>query len=407
MSETPIHILAVDDDKISRKMIGRALADSGYLLSYAENGKQGLQAATDNPPDIIILDVEMPEMNGFEVCDRLRGQAQTASTPIVFLSSHSSLRERMQGYEVGANDYIVKPFENEHLRAKIQVLARYREEQTRLQTEFDRAQRTAMIAMSGSSELGLAIGFVEKSYAFHQYDDLAEALLQTCQQLQLDCVLMLLDEQQEMNGFALDNVISPLEKEMIEMVDRSQRLVDFGSRTIVNFPNLSLLVKNMPIEDSERYGRMKDLLPILLTAVDNKLNAIRVDQALSQQHAALMRTFAQIRTRLYHLAKNLINKQELGHETLKNLVTDLSTELLGMGLEEDQESYLLARLEQAIDEADEKIDASQLLYLTFTGILENLRQISNQQTLLNELFTEMNTVSEQTKVAEDDNIEFF
>lgn len=407
MPEAAIQILAVDDDKISRKMIGRALSDTEFALSYAENGEAGLEAAQREPPDIIILDVEMPGMNGFEVCDRLRNQALTQNIPVVFLSSHSSLRERMQGYEVGANDYIVKPFEAEHLKAKIQVLARYSEEKRLLQSQYQQAQHTAMIAMSGSSELGLAIAFVEKSYSIHQFGDLAEALLQACQQFQLQCVLMLFDEHQQPQWHALDEAISPLEKDMIEMVDRSQRLVDFGVRTIVNFSNLSLLVKNMPIEDLERYGRMKDLLPILLTAVDNKINAIRTDLALKRQQEDLLQSFKQIRGRLYYLAKSLIGKQHQGQESLRALVTELSTDLLGMGLEEDQEAYLLNRLEQTIDNAGDKIDASYLLYVTFTGILDNLRQISSQQDELQQLFIDMRTQSQQVIEEEADNVEFF
>ena len=246
--ESEISILAVDDDKISQKMIARALSDEDYALSFADDGVQGLQAAVDQLPDIIILDVEMPGMNGYEVCEKLKNQPSTQNIPVVFLSSHSTLRERMQGYEVGADDYLVKPFEKADLIAKIRILARYLEDQKALLSEIDLAQKTAHIAMTGSSELGIAMQFVERSYALHNFNDLGVSLLHICQQFQLNCTLMIISETEPV-WISIDEAIKPLEKEMIEMVDRKQRFVDFGSRTIINFHNLSLLVKNMPLDD--------------------------------------------------------------------------------------------------------------------------------------------------------------
>lgn len=401
-----IKILAVDDDSISRKMIGRALTDSDFSLSFAEDGETGLSMALQELPDIIILDVEMPGMNGYEVCVQLRTNDLTREIPVVFLSSHSTLRERMQGYEVGANDYLVKPFENEDLIAKMRILARYSEEHRILKERYHQAERTAMIALTGTSELSLAMNFVEKSQSFVQYNDLAEALLQLCLQLQLNCILLILEDQ-EKQWYSLDDAISPLEKEMISMVDRGQRQVDFGSRTILNYHNLSLLVKNMPLEDMDRYGRMKDLLPLLLNAVDNRINAIRTDIALNGQQQDLLLSFSQIRGRLYFLAKKLIEKQQQSNDTLQKLVSELNTDLIGMGLEDDQEAYLLDRLDSAIEQAAEKIDSSTLLYYTFTQILDNLKQISAQQEELQQLFSEMNAHSASESTIEDDGVEFF
>lgn len=404
--DSTTNILAIDDDKISQKMIRRALQDEPFSIEFADDGEQGLDKAMQNIPDIIILDVEMPGMNGYEVCDKLRQTEDTQDIPVVFLSSHSTLRERMQGYEVGANDYLVKPFDNDYLVAKIKVLAKYREEQRTLQEQYKQAQKTAIIAMTGSSELGLAMQFVEKSYGFHNYEDLSNALLLICQQYQLNCALMILGDEDKC-WYSLEEAISPLEKEMIEMVDRSQRLVDFGSRTIINFQNLSLLVKNMPLDDMERYGRMKDLLPMLLAAVDSKINAIKADFALNQQSEELLQSFGQIRGRLYYLAKSLINNQQESTQLLNDMVTELNSDLLRMGLDDDQEAYVLGRIDSAIEQASQQIDASAMLYHAFNGILDNLKLITSKQQNLKDTFTDMNTPHMSESVIEDDNVEFF
>ena len=91
-----VDVLAIDDDRISQKMISRALQGVGLKPRLANDGEHGLEEAARATPDVILLDVEMPGMNGYEVCEQLRNTPETQDTPIIFLSSHSSLRERMQ-----------------------------------------------------------------------------------------------------------------------------------------------------------------------------------------------------------------------------------------------------------------------------------------------------------------------
>ena len=93
-------ILTIDDDKFIQKLIERALADVGYSTRLASNGNEGIIAALREMPDIILLDVEMPDINGYEVCTRLKEIPGMENVAVIFLSSHGSLRERLQGYEV-------------------------------------------------------------------------------------------------------------------------------------------------------------------------------------------------------------------------------------------------------------------------------------------------------------------
>ncbi len=404
--QSRINILAIDDDSISQKFIGRALSDDSFDLSYADDGEQGFDKAVELNPDIIILDVEMPGMNGYQVCEKLREHPLTKDTPVVFLSSHSSLRDRMQGYEVGADDFLVKPFESVDLVAKMRVLAKYLEEQKLLREQYEMAQKTAHIAMTGSSELGIAMQFVEKSYGFHNFPDLADGLMNVTRQYQLNCALMIIEEGEQV-WYSPDEAVKPLEKEMVEMLDRQQRFIDFGSRTIINYPHLSLLVKNMPLDDMERYGRIKDLLPMLLAAVDSKIKSINTEQALKQQSEELLSAFGLIKGQLYYLTKTLMNNQNDSSELLNTMVTELNADLLGMGLDDDQEAYILQRIDHAIEQANEQLDASAMLYVVFSRILQQLKDMTGKQQNLVDTFTKANQVTIATEVADDDNVEFF
>ncbi|PLY14778.1 MAG: response regulator [Sedimenticola sp.] len=380
-----VDILAIDDDKISQKMISRALQSASITPRLANDGEHGLIQALETTPDIVLLDVEMPGLNGYEVCERLRDMEQTHETPIVFLSSHSSLRERLQGYEVGADDYLVKPFEPDHLIARIRVLLKYREQRKELQAQYEMAQKTAMLAMTGSSELGIAMHFLERSYNYKTYEQLTQALFEITDNLGINCC-MLINTGGDQLWYSSEGSIKPLEKELIEMAEKDKRFFDFGSRTIVNYQNLSLLVKDMPLDDMESYGRLKDLFPVLLSAVDAKVNALNIERALSVQSQELMKSFGRIRTSFYYLAKNLLMNQDQSETVLKEMLQSLNFDLMRMGLEEDQEEYLLHRIDTAIEEVVERIDAGQTIYNTLSTVLVNLKDVCAKQSSLVETF---------------------
>lgn len=371
-------ILAIDDDQISQKMIRRALQDAGYEPRPAYTGEAGLAAALEQPPDIILLDVEMPGMNGYDVCIQLREHPATRDIPVIFLSSHSSLRERMQGYEVGGDDYLVKPFEPENLVARISVLQRFKEQRAALLAQYTAAQETAMNAMAGTSELGMVMQFLERSHGLHSVEDLSEAFFEVLRNLDLSSCLYVRAQGRE-QWFADGEGIRPLEQELVLMSDHGQRFVDFGARTIVNYQHLSLLVRNMPVHDMTRYGRTKDLLPLLLSAVDTRVGNLLAEQAMMRQSQELLAAFGRIRGSFYYLARDLIARQEHSNRLLRDMLQDLNHDFLRMGLEEDQEAYVLDRIDHAIEDAIENIDASDALRDTLLVLLPSLKSVYAQQ----------------------------
>lgn len=117
-------ILIVDDDPIARSNLQDLLELEGYELELAENGRQALEKIRVTTPDVVLLDVMMPGMNGFEVCQQLRTIPATAEVPIIFLTAFDDRSSRLQGIEAGADDFISKPFDRLELRARIRGITR-------------------------------------------------------------------------------------------------------------------------------------------------------------------------------------------------------------------------------------------------------------------------------------------
>jgi pilus assembly protein CpaE len=117
-------ILVVDDSPINLKLVSAALMPVGYEIVTAPNGREALQRVEGIAPDMVILDVIMPELNGYEVCRRLRQRANLGHLPIMMLTANDSLEERINGLEAGADDYMSKPFEVPELQARVKALLR-------------------------------------------------------------------------------------------------------------------------------------------------------------------------------------------------------------------------------------------------------------------------------------------
>ena len=122
MAEVQKRILIVDDDDEIRELLEFDIASSGYVVDTASNGLDGLNKALNNAYDLILLDVMMPKMNGFDVCKNIR-QAKLA-VPVLMLTAKGTIDDKTTGFDCGADDYLVKPFDIQEVLLRIRVLLR-------------------------------------------------------------------------------------------------------------------------------------------------------------------------------------------------------------------------------------------------------------------------------------------
>ncbi len=114
-------VLVVDDSRVGRMAVESVLKAEGHRVIDAESGEEALEVLEQMRPDLIVLDVRMPGMDGFELCERIRGKSELRRIPIVFLSAACSIEERSKGVQVGGDDFLRKPFEPEELAARVKA----------------------------------------------------------------------------------------------------------------------------------------------------------------------------------------------------------------------------------------------------------------------------------------------
>jgi len=126
-------ILVVDNQPDNLRLLSAILAAQGYRVQKAISGKQALKAALTAPPDLILLDINMPEMNGYEVCMQLKSCAETCDIPVIFISGLDHVADKVQAFRVGGRDYITKPFQLEEVVVRVESQLTIRRLQMNLQ----------------------------------------------------------------------------------------------------------------------------------------------------------------------------------------------------------------------------------------------------------------------------------
>jgi len=114
-------ILIVDDNMENLKVLGGLLNDEGYLIAVSTNGKDALDFTEKSKPDLILLDIMMPGMNGYETCEKLKENAGTKDIPVIFLSALGETDDIVKGFEAGGVDYIMKPYNSRELLARVKT----------------------------------------------------------------------------------------------------------------------------------------------------------------------------------------------------------------------------------------------------------------------------------------------
>ncbi|MDJ0508070.1 MAG: EAL domain-containing protein [Crocosphaera sp.] len=150
-SQPPANILIVDDKPTNLRVLSTMLTKVGYKVRAVTTGRMALMAAKNQPPDLILLDVKMPDLDGYEVCQQLKNIPETAAIPIIFLSALQDVEDKIKAFEAGGVDYIIKPFQFQEVLARVSIhltlqKARYQLQALNNQLEKQVEEQTADLA---------------------------------------------------------------------------------------------------------------------------------------------------------------------------------------------------------------------------------------------------------------------
>ena len=334
MPDSPA-ILIVDDDPAIVAVSKTCLEAAGYQTEEAENGQQALDfiSAKQGGFDAILLDVNMPVMDGYQLCEKIRENPDTEDIPVIFVSGLTTLEEKLKGYKAGADDYIAKPIPLDEIAVKVKTLIEARVKRKELKTQLAESFGTAMQAMNYSSGLGQILEFYKKGLNSDHFETLSQYLFEVTQAQGLHSSLQIITPNGVIN-FGDNGLVAPLEANVIELARNKGRFFDFSKRTIINYEDFSLLIKNMPVDEPERYGILKDLLATLCDAVEVAVKRLLNNQ-IEEKRRKIM---ASVQSIMDEVNSTFQDIQYNSESNIRDMLDELDDTLLQLGLTEDQEN---------------------------------------------------------------------
>ena len=164
-----MRVLLIDDEQFYFKLLQKSLREAEYKLEYAKSGSEGLAKIPSFEPELLIVDLKLPELDGFEILKRLRRDPKFSYIPVIVITSQDELSEKLKAFELGADDYLVKPFQPEELVARMGILARRGRAMQMAQKESSGTSETTIVTVhSLRGGLGCSSIVVNLGLAFHK-----------------------------------------------------------------------------------------------------------------------------------------------------------------------------------------------------------------------------------------------
>ena len=367
-------ILIVEDEAIQLEIHKLFLESLGHKILCAENGNLAFELVTASPDevDVIVSDILMPELDGYELCKKLKTSVDDKinSIPVIFVSSLTDLDEKLKGYAAGGDDYVPKPIEPEVFAQKLKNVIQIRKKNHALKNQIKESFSTAMQAMTYSSELGQILEFFKVSLNAENYQELVQNLFEVTDNYGLNCTVQIYLPDAILNYSNL-GILSPLEANIMELARHKGRFYDFGTRTLINYKDFSMLIKNMPLENPEAYGRLKDSLGSLCNAMEAKINdLLRNNRA--QQIQEILET---VQNAMSGIDKAFQNIQTQNVAAIESMMIEIEQSMLHLGLLEYQEENILGIARQCLDKTKEVFVQGIELNNQFEHIQRKLKNI--------------------------------
>ena len=367
-----ITIMIVDDAKDNLLLLEMMLEEQ-YQIVQADSGQACLDLIAESAPDILLLDINMPGMTGYEVCVTLKKNPATRLLPILFVSAMINVEERLAGFEAGGNEYINKPVNEQELIEKIESQIAQIQERKASELNASEAMKVAMVAMTSSSELGQLISFVSKAQSAKTLADMGEMIIRVCEDFGLNACAHITGSNPAFFACVPDSIEA---KVLERSLTSTERIINLGIRTIVKSDQISVLVKNMPIDDENRYGRFKDHLAVLISISDGRLLTIKAQMNVAgQTKEVLSKIILHTEKKIKDLNTKIIEHDEQSREVMMGMITELESKLFSLGLDEDQEDELMKLVYGTSNKLESAKGAADELQEQLGTVLEGLYEI--------------------------------
>lgn len=332
-------ILIVDDEPFNREIL-RDILTPDFEVALAKSGSECIEMVPNFKPELILLDVSMPGMSGYDVCRELKSNHETKEIQITFVSALDTLADRLAGYEAGGDDYVTKPFQGKELLRKVNVALSNKAKTDGLKADMEFAKRVANNALASTNEIGRVLQFLNATFHCHELQSLSQLVIDTIASFGYRSTVQIRSGEEEINNSS-DGHVNPLEVTVMNRISTEDQCIDIGPRTIINMDCISILVKGVSHTDREEYEKLKENMMVIAEGAEVRINTLRAQADLMNQ-AGLLQAIRHAQDTLTFMSEN---KEKIKRQlpiVMDKLHSNLTLSVESLGLSQDQAQILFS-----------------------------------------------------------------
>ncbi|WP_440905451.1 response regulator [Catenovulum sp. SX2] len=375
-----IKIFCVDDN-IPNLLLLKKFLSPNYQVVTCEIAANAVATLCEVQPDLVLLDVNMPEVDGYQVCREIRKLDAFKHVPVIFLTARSGLQDRLNGYACGGDAYLAKPFDLGELNYVIELMLE-RIKVVKASEEASNAQNLAWMMMQNNSEIGVVLQYAAALSKVKTADELLQHTFGALSQFGLHSFVVL-NLAAGCVQVRSDNVsITPIESELAELLSNHHhdRILHIGNRYVFNGQHCCFFIKDMPLDDAELTGRLKDHLALMLDSCDAciELMNYHFNESCTSSDAAVSAKNTAV-DEISKMAALFDNYQQQTTAAFDQLISNIEESFFHLGLTEEQEHELLQYLEIAKNDINGFADAGHEFQTAIDKVALSIGQLINEK----------------------------
>ncbi|KZN28630.1 response regulator [Pseudoalteromonas luteoviolacea] len=373
-------VLIVDDEKPVRDMILAALKPF-FSCEQASSAQEAYEILENYSPQVILMDISMPGIDGLAACEKIKKEILTSNCALFLVSGYNNLDMRLRAFDVGADDFIAKPFQIKELVTKVQKVSEFIQSQVELKASEQESITLALSSMQQASHYSLVMQFFKSLNQCKNEHQVINQFFATMKQLGLLTSVMI--KKEEITFYGPNGAsISPIEQNIFELLCTKGRLHSFGRRLIVNEKHISFLIKNMP-ESPEESGAINDISVAIIEGLEAKLLDLYRQQAMEQIVVDITSGIGELHT-LSEEYKGLI------HDVMHDLNQQITSSFHILDLTEEQEQFIANLIEKEAKSLGSIEPKINLLKSNLTSIIQKTdKYFEMEQKVAPELETDL------------------
>ncbi|HFE37753.1 MAG TPA: response regulator [Gammaproteobacteria bacterium] len=376
-SETRHKILVIDNDLATLTLLKEQLSPA-FEVKACQTAREGIQSLHENKPDLIILDINLGDAYGIDTAKMIKLDPENKEIPIIFISRLATQEDRAASYEAGACDFITKPFSGKEVLHKVRLNIKFQTDILEKNQLIDDTRKAAFAAMAQSGEVGQVLHFIRDSFECHTYERIGNRILEYMESQNLKSVILI--KANPLIYLSHSEDIAPLDKEILDRLNLLERIIDFGKRSIYNFENISVLIKDMPVEDESLYGRIKDNICLVLEAADAKIQAINSEIAVAQHHNSISSIIESSELALKKIEQSFLENAKKNTAIMLGLKENIEETFLQFGLTEEQEATIIQILNKAEVDSNALYDSGLKIEERIGDLVDKFSELTGLET---------------------------